>query len=185
MEAQPSGRTVVLGIDGSRSALRAVQWAAAEAARRNLPVRIVMALEWQRGRAYGRLGADYRQIMLGEGERLLGEAVAVAEKTMPVTEVEHELILGSPIPVLRTESRTRRSPSSATAGTERSAGCCSGRLRLRWRGKPSARWSSCAPRRTRRSRTEPGRSSSEWTVRRSARPRWPSASMRRPRVAYR
>jgi nucleotide-binding universal stress UspA family protein len=45
MEAQHSRRTVVVGIDGSRSALRAVQWAVAEAARRKLPLRIVMALE--------------------------------------------------------------------------------------------------------------------------------------------
>jgi nucleotide-binding universal stress UspA family protein len=105
MEAQHSRRTVAVGVDGSRSALRAVQWAAAEATRRKLPLRIVMALEWQESRARGRLGADYPQIMLGEGERLLAQAVAIAEKTMPVNEVEHELIVGSPIPVLRAESR--------------------------------------------------------------------------------
>lgn len=67
MEAQQHSRqTVVVGVDGSRSALRAVQWAAAESVRRKLPLRVVSALEWQEGRAHGRFGADYRQIVRGE-----------------------------------------------------------------------------------------------------------------------
>ena len=59
-----SGRTVVVGIDGSKSALRAVRWAAAEAARRKIPLRVVTAFDWTQNHAIGeiQLGASYRDI---------------------------------------------------------------------------------------------------------------------------
>ena len=46
MQAHPTGRTVVVGVDGSDSALDAVRWAAREADRRRLPLRVVHAFGW-------------------------------------------------------------------------------------------------------------------------------------------
>ena len=106
MGAQHPGRTVVVGIDGSESALEAVRWAAAEAARRGVPLRVVTAFEWNQDQALGRigLGADYREIMLEAARRQLAEAVAVAEETAR-NDVEQQLVVGFPIPVLEAESR--------------------------------------------------------------------------------
>ena len=46
MDANFIRRTVVVGVDGSHSALRAVRWGAAEAARRRTPLRLVIAFGW-------------------------------------------------------------------------------------------------------------------------------------------
>jgi nucleotide-binding universal stress UspA family protein len=106
MDAQYSGRTVVVGIDGSDSALDAVRWAAAEAVRRGVPLRVVTAFDWNQEHPLGQvgLGADYREIMLTAARRQLAEAVAVAGETAGI-EVEEQLVVGFPIPVLEAESR--------------------------------------------------------------------------------
>jgi nucleotide-binding universal stress UspA family protein len=107
MDLQHRGRTVVVGIDGSESALRAVRWAAAEAARRRVPLRVVTAFQWTQDHAVGQieLGRSYRDIMLDESRRLLAEALAVAEGAADGLDVEQQLIAGFPIPVLTAESR--------------------------------------------------------------------------------
>jgi nucleotide-binding universal stress UspA family protein len=104
MDEHRAGHAIIVGIDGSDCALKAVRWAAAEAVRRNVPLRVVTAFAWNQGKAVGGVGADYRGIMLGETRRQLAEAVAVAEETERVR-VEQELIVGFPIPVLAEESR--------------------------------------------------------------------------------
>ena len=105
MDAQYSGRTVVVGIDGSDSALDAVRWAAAESVRRGVPLRVVTAFDWNQEHPLGQvgLGSDYREIMLTAARRQLAQAVAVAGETAGV-EVEQQLVVGFPIPVLAAES---------------------------------------------------------------------------------
>ncbi|HEY4420169.1 MAG TPA: universal stress protein [Pseudonocardia sp.] len=107
MDAQHHGRTVVVGVDGSESALDAVRWGAAEAARRNVPLRLVTAMAWNQDHVVGRvgLGGDYREIMLGAARRQLAEASAVAEEGAAGRRVEQQLVVGFPVPVLREESR--------------------------------------------------------------------------------
>jgi len=46
----PTSRPVVVGIDGSDSALAAARWGAVEARRRNAPLRLVTAFAWTRNR---------------------------------------------------------------------------------------------------------------------------------------
>jgi nucleotide-binding universal stress UspA family protein len=106
MDAQRSARTVVVGIDGSDSALRAARWAAVEAARRRVPLRVVTAFAWPQNDARLHLGldADYREMGLGIARQELAEAVAVAEEESAGNAVEPQLIAGFPIPVLRAES---------------------------------------------------------------------------------
>jgi nucleotide-binding universal stress UspA family protein len=102
----PRGRTVVVGIDGSGSALRAVRWAAAEATRRAVPLRVVTAFDWSRNHAIGeiRLGASYRDIMLQQARRNLADAAAVAERAAGGIPVEQQLVVGFPLAVLAAES---------------------------------------------------------------------------------
>jgi len=107
MKGQSAGRAVVVGIDGSDRALDAVRWAAREAARRTVPLRMVTALVWSQDHALGQvgLGARYRDIMLDAAHRQLSDAVAAAEKAVAGVEIESQLIVGYPIPVLQDESR--------------------------------------------------------------------------------
>jgi nucleotide-binding universal stress UspA family protein len=107
MDQQHRGRSVVVGVDGSESAIRAVRWSAAEAARRGVALRIVTAFEWPHGHPVGEvgLGRSYRDIMLDESRRHLAEAVAVAERAVDGLEVEQQLVVGFPIPVLAEETR--------------------------------------------------------------------------------
>jgi nucleotide-binding universal stress UspA family protein len=46
MNGSQTNPTVLVGVDGSDDALRAVRWAAREAARRQLPLRLVHAFPW-------------------------------------------------------------------------------------------------------------------------------------------
>jgi nucleotide-binding universal stress UspA family protein len=110
MDARRAGRTVVVGIDGSESALQAVRWAAGEAARRNVPLRVVTAFGWTQARAVGQigLGEGYRDIMLRRAREQLAEAAALAERHTPDLDVEQQLVVGFPVPVLRAESRAAR-----------------------------------------------------------------------------
>ena len=74
------GQYVVVGVDGSDSALRAVRWAADEAARRRAPLRLVTAFGWTDDVAVGHpgLGARYRDILLDQSRRALATAVDAA-----------------------------------------------------------------------------------------------------------
>jgi nucleotide-binding universal stress UspA family protein len=107
MNTPRPGRTVVVGVDGSEPARRAVQWAAQEAVRRRLPLRVVTAFEWLRGQPIGHvgLGDSYREIMHGVARRQLAEAVELAEQAQPALEVQSQLVVGFPIPVLTAVAR--------------------------------------------------------------------------------
>jgi nucleotide-binding universal stress UspA family protein len=100
-------RPVLVGIDGSTSALDAVRWAAGEAARRNVPLRVVTAFAWQAGRTIDRFGVgeDPHEVMLGAARSQLADAAVLAAEVLPQKQVELHLIEGFPIPVLRAESQ--------------------------------------------------------------------------------
>ncbi|HXT46213.1 MAG TPA: universal stress protein [Pseudonocardiaceae bacterium] len=59
MQAQQTRRAVVVGVDGSQSALTAVRWAAREASRRRLPLRLVHAFSWPNTRHIGDPGLGF------------------------------------------------------------------------------------------------------------------------------
>jgi nucleotide-binding universal stress UspA family protein len=106
MDVQDHRRPVLVGIDGSTSALAAVRWAAGEAVRRGVPLRVVTAFAWQAGRTIDRfeVGDDPHEVMLEAARRQLADAAAVAAEVMPSDQVEPHLVEGFPIPVLRAES---------------------------------------------------------------------------------
>lgn len=92
-------RPVLVGIDGSDSALLAVSWGTAEAVRRHVGLRLVVAFEQTRGGAHG-----VGDVLLDRARRQLAEAVEVAVREAPGVEVEPELVVGHPISVLVTEA---------------------------------------------------------------------------------
>jgi nucleotide-binding universal stress UspA family protein len=107
MEAQQAGSPVVVGIDGSLSALRAVRWAAAEAGRRKVPLRLVLAHPADTsplGTHRGGSGAELGEVRCAVAGRQLAEAVAVAAASAGGVTVEQQLVVGAPVAVLRAEA---------------------------------------------------------------------------------
>ena len=99
-------RTVVAGVDGSECGLQAVRWAAAEALRRQLPLRLVAAHAWPSGGLVGDpgLGVDYRAVLRDVVLGHLATAAADARQVAPELEIEQVEVTGYPVPVLLGES---------------------------------------------------------------------------------
>ncbi|WP_405089493.1 universal stress protein [Micromonospora sp. NBC_01392] len=101
-----NGAAVVVGVDGSESATRAVRLAAREAARRNRPLRVVHGFIWPLLRvpvsapAQAPPGAGLRH----QAEQLVGDAVATAEAECPGLRITGEIIDGEAAAVLLGES---------------------------------------------------------------------------------
>jgi nucleotide-binding universal stress UspA family protein len=83
-EAPVTGRPVVVGVDGSPGAARAVAWAAGEAARRQRPLRVVAVLP-----AHGVRSAF-----------LASDAVEDARRAVPGLEVSGDVLGGDPVDAL-------------------------------------------------------------------------------------
>jgi nucleotide-binding universal stress UspA family protein len=107
MTEQHIRRTVVVGVDGSDSAVQAVCWGAAEAVRRQVPLRLVIGFGWPADTParHSRHGAAYREVLLGRAREHLTAAAEVAEDAQPGIEVEQQLVVGSPVAVLGEEAR--------------------------------------------------------------------------------
>lgn len=102
-------RTVVVGVDGSAAALRAVRWAVPEARRRRAVLHLVTALAWTEDRLIGLPGlrqAPYGQYLRTAAENGLAAAEAAALEADPDLPVERELVLGFPAGVLLERSQT-------------------------------------------------------------------------------
>jgi len=108
MEVGQAHRPVVVGVDGSGSAYRAVEWAAAEAARRGVALRLVSAFSWTTSdhpvRHDGRV-AQYRDQLLEAARHRLSRAARIAEDTSPGIETAPQVEIGAPIEVLGSEAR--------------------------------------------------------------------------------
>jgi len=102
-----SGRAVVVGVDGSAIALRAVQWAAAEARRRRVPLRLVLAFTEVADYLVGHpgLGPRTRELLLARARDSLHAAAELARQHEPEIDVEEQLVIGFPTRVLVDESR--------------------------------------------------------------------------------
>ncbi|MHA6782133.1 universal stress protein [Pseudonocardia saturnea] len=97
--------TVVVGVDGSVMARRAVRWGAAEAGRRGLPVRLVSAVGGDAAPvAHPELVTRYRDVLVERARATLAEAADVAGREVPGVEVETQLVTGHPLAVLRAEA---------------------------------------------------------------------------------
>ncbi|SDE59239.1 universal stress protein [Pseudonocardia oroxyli] len=101
------GGPVVVGIDGSEPALRAVRWAAVEAGRRGVGLRLVAVVGWTGVTPVGvaPLGAEYeRQALLRLAEHAVVEAADVARGVDGTVAVDRQVRDGSAAVVLVEES---------------------------------------------------------------------------------
>ena len=108
MEVGRADRPVVVGVDGSGSAYRAVEWAAAEAARRGAELRLVRAFSWTTSerpiRDGGRV-AQYRDELLKIARSQVARAARIAADVRPEVETTTQVAVGAPIEVLGSEAR--------------------------------------------------------------------------------
>jgi nucleotide-binding universal stress UspA family protein len=100
------GRSIVIGVDGSETALQAVRWAAAEATQRRSPLRLVSAYAVPVGRLVGDpgLGVNYHTVVRDSAARHLAAAATAATMVAPDLAVEQVLVEGFPTPALQAES---------------------------------------------------------------------------------
>ncbi|MBO4208767.1 universal stress protein [Micromonospora echinofusca] len=102
-----TGAPVVVGVDGSTTALDAVRLAAREAALRQRPLKVVHAFIWPLMNvplgpsAFGPPEGGLRN----QAERIVAEAVAEAEKAVPGLTVTGEVVDGASTPVLLAAAR--------------------------------------------------------------------------------
>lgn len=99
-----AGVPVVVGVDGSRRSLDAVEAAAAEASLRHRPLRIVHAFLWPA------LGPTFTpgpslKVFREQASEIVAEAARLAAKVAPDTPVTAQVLDGVPGQVLRDESR--------------------------------------------------------------------------------
>jgi nucleotide-binding universal stress UspA family protein len=93
-------KSVVVGVDGSEESLLAAEWAAMEAKRHGLPLRIVsapaMAPQLPAYQAYQASAATVADALRGASERALGTAVARVREMIPSLEITTGLLSGPP-----------------------------------------------------------------------------------------
>ncbi|SMC65263.1 universal stress protein [Kibdelosporangium aridum] len=106
MDASQMGRhaPIVVGIDGSSSAIEAARWAAQEAALRGTSVRLISAFGWSGAKHVGDLGlgGQYREAMLESTREAVSAAASAAGGGVEISE---HVVDGFPVPILVSESR--------------------------------------------------------------------------------
>ncbi|GDY33805.1 universal stress protein [Gandjariella thermophila] len=107
-----SARTsaIVVGVDGSMSALHAVQWAAADAARRHLPLRLVHGLMFIHATYPGASTASQGLYdgTLAQGREWLRQAREAALAVSASLDVDTDMVESPPVPLLLEQSTTAR-----------------------------------------------------------------------------
>jgi nucleotide-binding universal stress UspA family protein len=101
MNSDVTGRPIVAGVDGSTSALEAALWAADEAARRHLPLRLVYADDFARACAGGLAPPQsFFDELQAAGEKLLADAAAAIRRKHPELDLVLRLESAGPVPAL-------------------------------------------------------------------------------------
>lgn len=105
-----SEHAIVAGVDGSASALHAVRWAAHEAARRGVPLRLLHVCRLLPVRHPRQVAppAEYRNAILDQGRHFLTEAEEAAWHAEPGLAVSTDMHDGIAADVLIRETRTAR-----------------------------------------------------------------------------
>lgn len=99
---------VLAAVDGSPSSDRAVRWAAREARRRRLPLRVMHVYTWPvSGYPPGlTVTVELREALRDESVHVVRRAVHIARDEVPDARVSSASLCGATIPTLAAESRT-------------------------------------------------------------------------------
>ncbi|HKN96460.1 MAG TPA: universal stress protein [Pseudonocardiaceae bacterium] len=111
MSDSVTGLPIVAGVDGSDSALEAARWAADEAARKRVPLRLVSVMQVPVASGYvGDIGlsADLIDGLQAESQRILDETRSTLVTQRPGLNVTTAVLVGPPIPTLVEESGSAR-----------------------------------------------------------------------------
>jgi len=96
---------IVVGTDGSAAGAAAVRWAAREATRRKLPLRLVHAFDWSWAGARFGDSSGLFELAEGRADVTLADAVVQAEQAAPGVEAHTRRVLGEPAPALLQAAR--------------------------------------------------------------------------------
>jgi nucleotide-binding universal stress UspA family protein len=95
---------IIVATDGSRGATAAVEWAADDAARKGLPLRIVHAVDRLPYEVSRYPIPSMQDVMTRSGRQILREAEQIARDRQPGIDVTVEILDGAPARVLREEA---------------------------------------------------------------------------------
>jgi nucleotide-binding universal stress UspA family protein len=91
---------IVVGTDGTDSSTAAVRWAAREAVRRGMPLRIVHAFDWEWQSARFDAGAEYIDVARQLADAVTAAAADQARAVAPTVSLDADAIIGHAVPQL-------------------------------------------------------------------------------------
>ena len=91
---------ILVGTDGATAGQAAVRWAAREAQRRRVPLRIVHAFDWQWQAARYDSGTEYIDVARQLAEAVISDARDQARSVAPGVALELDTLIGHPAPIL-------------------------------------------------------------------------------------
>ncbi|CAN5852947.1 universal stress protein [soil metagenome] len=100
-DTQPSPSSVVVGIDGSRNSLTAALWAVDEAIARDIPLRLVYAIDAE----HTATNAEESARVLAKAETAVRMAFMAIESTNKPVKIEVEILQGRPTDVMLQAAR--------------------------------------------------------------------------------
>jgi nucleotide-binding universal stress UspA family protein len=95
---------IVVGVDGSKSSLRALAWAARQAQLTGAIVELITTWEWPRTFGWAVSYTDGWNPQ-GDAERVQAEAVEAVQQAIPGVKLQSRVVEGHPAPVLIEASR--------------------------------------------------------------------------------
>lgn len=121
---------LVVGVDGSRSSLRAVAWAADTAVVHGVSLRLVHAFLWQRYEAPEPAGAPGRHSARAVAENILEAAARRARRRSQEVEISTLALAEDPVRALLNEGRNASMVALGSRGHSRVAGLLLGSVSL-------------------------------------------------------
>lgn len=109
-------RPLVVGVDGSESSLRAVDWAADEAARHGVPLRLVYASMWERYEGAGLLSATDQPFERVMAEQIIAAGTERAQRRRPEVQTSSAVLPDDAVTALLTAGREAFAVVTGTRG---------------------------------------------------------------------